>query len=510
MNAAFRQISSLSLSSRLWLVCSLATVIRLACWNLVDVVNRDTVWFIRCAQQLTSTTLRTSFTQEPIHPILIRGVHAVLFPHGTDSGIVNPLSWELAAFLVGIIFTLICIWLLYAITSHLYSPSAGLWAAFFFALQPYAVRYSINGLSELPYTGVMLMGVFLTIKSVAHRRAYLLLAGVCCVLLVLIRKEGIILSAAVVTYLLFQTEVAFRKRFGLILLFLAGILSAMLVYWLMGGRFNWVRDYLTLMTWTRIRQHLFSTVPGVLLASTPVRNPYQLAFDMIAGWVKLSGIVPAALFVVYLFRHKEQTRGSGTGLLLLILCFHLATVFIWASGFGLFVTRYLFPATVVIFPIAFGTLVDLFHSAEHKWAGSSLFLSRAAALAFLPVFVSESLANAWHDRRPEIPAVAKWLVENTPKDAVILAGDNRIGFYCGRLSYPLGNEYAASDFWPVHRFERERWRLVVWIPKKTPRDIEQWKNTLQRNENVAITPAWKLSTAESEVTVFTVQRPAAR
>jgi hypothetical protein len=433
----------------LLLIMLLALTIRLIGWNLIDSLYRDTVNFIVLAEKFSAESFSDT-VQEPLHPLILRGIHTILFPRDVSGPIINQPAWELTVFALGIFFTLICIWLLYAIGRHLHSPAAGLWAAFFLAIMPYGVEYSVNGLSELPFLALILLSIYLVMKSGMKNGWLILLAGLSAALIVLTRKEGFILIPIILLYLLCRRQIGFPRKLKLSALFLAGAAAVFLAYYLIGGRFYWIEQYIEVLR--KLTNRRFGTQacmgdPNYILALHWIDKKYEYLTMPIAGWFKLSGFVPAILFLVYLVKRRSLKVSPGVGLLIAFAIFHTLMVLAQNIVTKAFVTRYLFPACVVLFPIAGLMLAEIIikinlkygKPAEHRRAGL------ITAFILLAALTTETIQNCYTSRHPEILAAARWLDQNTHEDVFLFASDDRVGLYCHRPWENAKLHYLASE-----------------------------------------------------------------
>jgi hypothetical protein len=416
---------------------ALAVGLRLIQWNLIDSLYRDTVNFIAVAERFSAESLKDP-VQEPMHPLMLRGIHAVLFPREVPTPAINVSSWELTVFADGIFFTLICLWLLYAVGKYLHSPATGLWAAFFLAIIPYGVEYSINGLSELPYAAFLFLSVYLILRAKEKNGELLtLIAGACAALLILTRKEGVILIPIMVLYILCQRCINFSSKFKMSAFFLLGTGLLLGGYYLVGGRFYWLSDYVRLLT--KLTHQIFSQQACTgdeqsIFAIYWIGKKYEFLTLPVGGFFKLSGFIPAILFVIYLIKHRALNVNYGINLLILYASLHFAMICVQTFLAKFLVTRYLFPVCMILFPIAGMMMVELLGRANLKFRKPANHhrssLIAAIFLAFL--FILEIIQNGLTSRHPETLSAARWLEANTPVNTLVFTTDDRIGFYSHR------------------------------------------------------------------------------
>jgi hypothetical protein len=425
----------------------MALMIRLVAWDLIDLLYRDTVNFIVCADKFSAESLRDT-VQEPLHPLILRAVHTILFPRDVSGPVLNQPAWELTVFATGMIFTLISLWLLFAIGQYLHSPAAGLWAAFFLAVIPYGTAYSIHGLSELPFLAMLLLSLLLVMKSLKKNAWLIFVAGICTAMLFLCRKEGLILIPVILLYLLCLREITFSRKTRLAGLFLLGAGILFIAYLLLGGQFYWASDYIeTLQKLTHRRFGMQACLcdSDYILALHWFRRKYDFLTMPLAGWFKLSGFVPAILFLIYLFKRRSIRIKPGAGLLITFAAFHLLIVIPQNLIANFFVTRYLFPVCIVLFPIAGLMLAEILikinvncgKPAEHRRAGLIF------AFIFTAALVAETIQNCYTDRHSEITQAADWLRIMTPSDSSVYTTDDRIAFY-GNRTFQNVRLYAFS------------------------------------------------------------------
>jgi len=431
-----RIVGQSSASRKILFVFLLAGATRLIGWQVMPVVYGDTVGFIMHGAGADVSSWTEPGRQEPLHPALIRWTHNILFRGKDRAKVIDPDDWAFSAFLVGLTFTAICMWVLFALGKQLHSTTAGLWAAFFLAVQPYGIRYSTNGLSELPFMAFVLLAVYLVIRASENKRWILTVGGVCTFLAFLVRKEAIVLPAAVILYFLLQRDNRFVRRMAALSLFVLGTACGAGLYLLIGGRFDWCLAPLEFLNWERVTEKIFTAggTEGFVPASLPISKPYELFIPPLWSWVKMSGFLPAILFVGFLFRRGRVKLNRGWSLVGWFLVGHLALCFALLSGTGLFVSRYLFPASVIVFPISAAAMVEVIKhlSVKYDRLVDNPFAHIIPAVALTVVLVPQ--AYQWYllGHRSEVRLAADWLRANTSRDAVIFTTDSRVGFYSQR------------------------------------------------------------------------------
>ncbi len=466
------------------LIFLLAILIRLIGWNMMDFVYRDTVNFIVHAAGFSIDSLRDPL-QEPIHPLLIAAIHRIFFPHAAEIGPLNSSSWELSAFLNGMIFTILILWLLYEIGRFVHSPAAGLAAAFFFAVQPYGIKYGINGLSEIPYLAFILLSLYLAMRLDMQKRWPVLLTGLCVGVVFFIRKEGIILLPVISLYLLGQTQIKLSRRIQLITALLTGTILTILLYLALGGKFAWLDFYFDLY-WRKIRQQVASqgiTTSPFILANmwlTKSIEYFVLPFD----WIRLTGFIPGILFFVFLLRFRRIQINRGWSLLVLYLVFHFSMAFaiVWITK--LIVARYLFPAGVVIFPLAAIPAVEILARLNHRYPGANNQFPLYCALVISIIMSVETFKSCYNGRRGEILAATRWIAAHTPPDAILLTTDDRIGFYSSRPWNTILQSYKTERVKLLRRLGPDRFYIAFRFEKHNDQYIDPWLKQLKNDQNI--------------------------
>ncbi len=407
-------------------VLFMAVAIRFLAWNLINVVSPFTIELIMYGAKANTSAILKEQYQEPFHPIILNLTHSMLFPHEFIGEVINTSSWELTSFLVGLVFTIICLWLLFEIGCHLHSPAAGLWAAFFMAVGYYAVNYSVMGLSESPYLALILLTIYLVLQSSPSRGFLLLLAGACSILSIMTRKEGILTLGAIPLYLFFQQKITLLQRFKQEGFFLAGFVVVGIGFWILGGRFCWLVPYLPPALQSHMQFLTLNTDPNsfFILAELSTSRLFKVLSFILFGWINMSGVLPALLCLAFIFKREKFSLRPGVALLFLYLAFHLSLLCANYYRHGNLDTRYLFPPAVIIFPVAGIVLAELFKQ-RIFWAG---ILTIILIGIYIPVNIHSFIRN----RHPEITAAVQWIAANTPPETFIYTQDSRIGFYCRR------------------------------------------------------------------------------
>ena len=415
-------------------VVVLAAGVRLVYWLTSPSVLRDTVGFIARAAEFTDRTFLQHPVQEPLHPVLIRLAHRLLFPRAFDLGPPDPFAWELAAFTVGMVTSLACLALLYGLGRRLHSPAAGLWAAFFFAVQPYAVIYSVNGLSETTFLAFVLLAVLLTLAADDNRNRWLLAAGAAAMLALLVRKEGIVLLAAIAIYLLLAKPIRPRRRLGQTAAFLAGAGALAALYWLIGGRFLWFGEYLQCFDFRYTIDRFFGPAEGQpnAQASLWISSRYQFFIPLILAWFKQSGFLPVALFLVFALQRRRFPLRPGAILFAIVIVLHLTMVMVQIFGTHRVVSRYMFPPAVMTFPVAGAVLACWLQSLADRTGRPARRFHLSLALILIALLVPEALQRGFSGHRDEIHRTGQWLARNTRADDYLFVEDCRINFYGGR------------------------------------------------------------------------------
>jgi hypothetical protein len=493
----------------LLLIMLLAMTVRLVSWHLTDSLYRDTVNFIVHAEKFSTESLRDT-VQEPLHPLIIRAVHEILFPRDSSGPVLNQPAWELTIFAVGMLFSLVALWLLYAIGRYLHSPAAGLWAAFFLAIIPYGTAYSIHGLSELPFLAMLLLSLFLVMKSLKNSIWLILPAGISAAMMVLCRKEGLILIPLVLLYLLCMREITFNRKTRLAELFLLGAGILFIAYLLLGGRFYWASDYIAILKKLIHRRFNMQACLGdshYILALHWFRRKYDFLTMPLAGWFKLSGFVPAILFLIYLFKRRSLKMNPGAGLLILFAALHLLMVISQNIVMNFFVTRYLFPVCIVLFPIAGAMLAEILIKINAKcWKPAEhLRASHIFAFIFAAILVAETIQNCYTDRHPEILAAARSLREKTPSNAFVFTTDHRIPFY-GNRAFKNIKFYPLTKQIPDSVFSNDPVFLVLDYKFPRQKEVQLQLNQMKTNRNILAEPVQNFTRKNGVIQIYRLSK----
>jgi len=457
------------------LILLLGLGLRITCWNIQDTLYEDSIGYIMDASTLTSDSLLRSQFQEPLHPLILRLAHKIFFPGDVSTNPVNPAAWQTAAFAATLTFSLLSIILIYILGTQLHSKTAGAWAALFTALQPYGIIYAVNGLTESSYIVFFLLALCLALRKSPSLNRLLILAGMSSFLALLIRKDGVILPGIFVVYLLLQKDRSLTNRFLGLLLFFLGFLGGAACYASIGGRFYWLTPYLSSLTavW---RLPIFDRTPLSVLPLATIWgvSHSKIPFLLLAGWFKLSGFIPATLFVLFFLYPRCWSSSRKTLLPLFAFVFQIALVVGFTLKMGYFTTRYLFPAAVVTFPVAGIALAEMLKKIREKYPTWSLTqASLPFALLTLAILIPSVLVSAYHQRRPEILAAAHWIATNSPPDSVLYAGDNRIGFYCLRKNFSVSPLLFRDVMASIHNYRGKNCYLALYFSPSARQTVLQ-------------------------------------
>jgi hypothetical protein len=485
----------------LLVILILAFTIRLVCWNLIDTIYRDSVGYILQASGIDSARILQSCPEEPGHPVALFLAHKVLFPHErqTVPSPPNPFAWELVAFVTGLVFSLASVAVVYVIGRQVHSTPAGLWAAFFLAILPFGVTYSIHGLTEPTYIFFFLTSLYGTLWARPQKPFHFFLLGAWIFLALLVRKDAVILPPVIGIYLLSQSGLKYSARLKLLTVFFCGTLLAIIAFSLCGGRLNWLFSPISALDFNRVYKSLVAITassPFPPLATIWLTHLTQLSFLPVLGWFKMSGIVPAVFFILFLARPRMFPMNHGSRLLVLAMFGQIALVMAFSAGIGYFTTRYLFPAAVVILPIAGAVTVRLLDRLKVKCGmENSALAPPAAALVLLVFWIPSVLLSSYHQRQPEIRAAADWIFAHTPPETFILAPDNRIGFYCRR---PCDTFYSTVNTKP----QRNPFLLALLYKKTEGPNLPYWLQFLNLDQTMKAERVNVFSGRKNEVGLF--------
>ncbi len=469
----------------LFFLIILALLIRIVCWDLSQAIYRDTIGFIHnsCLPDISSFFHHRY--QEPIHTISIRLVHSVLFPREPISKIPNPFTWEFSAFTVGMVFTILCLWLLFKLGTYIHSVQAGLWSAFFLAIQPYAVHYSINGLSELPFLFFILLSILFVIKAINGDNWLLLLAGTSAVFAFLTRKEAIVLPFAIICYLLILKNLTFATKSKYTFLFVLGIIITGGCYAAIGGRINWFVLYLE---HCKKVIHLFAQqgYPSgkFFLASIWMTHKYQISYLALFAWIREAGFLPALLFFIFLLKRKQFTLNIGWGLLILASLFQLSIVLAQCAITTLFVSRYLFPSTVIVFPISAAVMATLINrTIKIKLYSPSkekqFYLT--IVIVILLIFIPMTMKRYFSHHRITEKQAAQWLMLNTNSHSIVISNSERIGFYSQRKFALIYRKGMKTRITYAVRSKLSQCYFALVLKKNKSDKFNQWLKCTKAN-----------------------------
>lgn len=487
-------------------IMALAISLRLMQWHLIDSLYRDSVNFIVHAERFSAESLQHTI-QEPMHPMLLRGMHTILFPREISNQAINVASWELTVFADGIFFTLICLWLLFAIGRYLHSPQAGLWAAFFLAILPYGVEYSINGLSELPFVAILLTSAYLVIKSGGTNGKWLVLtAGILASLLLLTRKEGFILIPIVMIYLLYRRDLKILDRVKLTVFFLLGAGGSLGIYYLVGGGFYWFSEYVE--TLRKLANRNFSKQACAegerfILALHWIGKKYEYVILPIMGWFKLSGFIPAILVLIYLFKRHRMKITAGVGLLFLYALVHFTMVCAQTILTKYFVTRYLFPVCIILFPVAGVMMAEILGRIHLKFKESGRYshIGLIIAIIMTAVFAGEIFQNGMTGRHSEVLSASLWLKTHTPENAIVFVTDDRVGFYSQRHWRNVVTHRLAGEILALPKFQDVTY-LAISYKEREKGYVQLNLNHLQQRRNIQADVVQTFSDKKNKVTIY--------
>ncbi len=497
--------------SILLLIIILAVGFRFFIWQRSNVIYRDSVSFIVHAAANEAKGFLHDKRQEPIYPVLLRLTHDAIWPGEKNASAPNPPTWEVSAILVGTAATVVCIVLLFAIGARIHTPLAGLWAAFFFAFQPYAVHYCVNGMSELPFLVCVLFTAYLVICSGRRRFVFIVSAGCVAVLALLTRKEGIAVFPAVAVYLLLQNRMNISARMKQIALFLAAVLATLALYHLIGGRCIWFGAYVDRLDWQKAMEKIFSAtrIPGnLVLASTWITSVYELITLPLIAWFKVSGFLPGILFIAYLARPRLANCRKGTGLLCLLAGCYLLIIVAQILGTHQVVGRYFFVPSVLIFPVAAAVLIGIVkYAVRNKPATAERRTHIAIAVVMFCLLIPTTIKRYPPNYRQEMHAAARWLQANTSPDDTIWSRDPRPAFYARRMVSRLPWTFRVEYLQKAQRIGFDNCYLVFRGPKlrKEHVALRRWYHYINLRDDVSLKQVAKFKGRKDDVTILQLE-----
>jgi hypothetical protein len=433
-----RPISS---SRILILILFLGIALRLTGWGIIDTIFEDSTGYIKCAAEWKMNDYFQNNQQEPLHILAIRTVHNLFFFSDKSTELIDHFRWEFSAFASAILFSVLSIVLLYLIGRKVDSPAAGLWAAFFLAVLPFGIIYAIHGLTETTHIFFLLSSLYFVLIARPEHAFDFFLVGIWTFLGLLVRKDGVTIPATILVYLLIMKDLRFTRKAKLILAFVLGFICVVTTYFLIGGRFYWIKLFTSDMNWSDLFHKIMadsSAGNGLFLGTVWHLTGLQSVYLPWAGWIKLSGIVPAMLFLAFLAQPKRFSNNRMVWLFIIAFIFQFALVYAFTIKVGYFSTRYLYPASVVALIPAAIVLIRCIETIRVRRKLSTAF-SPALMIAclFLIAYGWAMSQKCYRSRHPEIRSAASWIEINTPANSEIWVTDPRIGFYTNRRHFSV-------------------------------------------------------------------------
>jgi len=411
------------------------------------IIMRDGVRFAMLAQTFLAEPARllTSRTQEPIYPILLARVEAIM--RSLNVGSVK--AWEYAGLTLGIMSSVIIAFAVYLIGREMFGQHVGLLAALLAGLIPKLVSLSANVMSEPVFLAFLAMSVacFLlaTRSNLFLTFVMALLAGALALAAFLTRKEGVIVLSVYAMFLVLPgIGLTVKKRLIVLVMLGAGVAVSLSGYTLAGGRLNWVGQYrrnwvvkiFARSTASPTPQARVERIPRIVAAKT-LRTRRELVWEPIHRLIKLCPWPVALAAMAYpVVRKRYQARRSAL-LLTGIVFGYWAVVYLHAWRYNFLVARYLFPGAVLVMPLAAATIFEIAHIARDRVSdrGSSGMRAHLLAGGIVGLFCAASVVGAACPKVSKainILEAAEWVKANSKPSDRIFTCERRISFYAER------------------------------------------------------------------------------
>lgn len=165
-----------------WILLILSCATRSYVWCTTPIIGRDGVDFINIAKVFSSGNL-TRGLEHPFHP---------LYPMLTSLGLICGMGAESSGRAVSFLLSVSTVIVLYVIGKRMFNPAIAFTGALLLALHPYAVRLSVDVMSDPTYFFFYVAGFGLGYVAINRRTPYLFfLTGSASALAYLTRPEGI-------------------------------------------------------------------------------------------------------------------------------------------------------------------------------------------------------------------------------------------------------------------------------------------------------------------------------
>ena len=166
----------------LWILLSLACIVRLYVWYVTPVLAKDGISYINIAKHFINGNFAGGLTH-PYHP---------LYPLFISLGSVANLEHELSGRIISLLFSILSILTVYIFSKRLFNPQLAFITALLIAFHPYSVRLSVDVRSESLYFFFYMLGFCLGYAALTTKESYLfLLTGTTSALAYLTRPEGV-------------------------------------------------------------------------------------------------------------------------------------------------------------------------------------------------------------------------------------------------------------------------------------------------------------------------------
>jgi hypothetical protein len=424
VQAYFRRVGLTdALISQMLLAVTLAAGAAIRLWqiNALGLNSDEAVYSGQAAAMAQVPYLQDFFPVFRAHPLLYQFLLALIFRYSVS---------DLWPRLLGVVFGVGTIFVLYLLGSLLYGQKAGNIAALFIALMPYHVIATRQGLLDGPLVFFATLTLYLLAKYAdTGRSRWLWVTGVGLGLTFLAKETGIILLGSIYAFLALSREVRIRFR-DLIAsaVLLAVMISPFAISLWLSGAGGTGQSYLI---WQLFRQPNHSW------------DFYLTTVPQAIGYL----VILVALIGLWLLRRERSWKER---LLLWWIIVPIVFFELWPTkGF-----QYLLPIAPPFAVLAAGALVRwspfevsesagerLIQSIISQWLPSLIAISLLipSLQAIQPLASTSFLAGT--GGIPGVRETGDWIDANTPKGAIVLtigpSMANVIRFYGQRTTYAL-------------------------------------------------------------------------
>lgn len=208
-------IVRLAKDKALWLLLFISCAVRIYVWHTTPVIGRDGIDFINIANAFADGNLSEGLTH-PFHPL-----YPLFISFGSKIGI----EFEPSGRLISLLFGVIAVLAIYSVGQKMFDKDEAFISAFIMTIHPYAVRLSVDVMSDSLYFSFYIIGFGLGYVSIVSKRLHLFfLTGIASAFAYLTRPEGISILLITSSWMIVQRIKGHFKSLKPLCFMLAGFL----------------------------------------------------------------------------------------------------------------------------------------------------------------------------------------------------------------------------------------------------------------------------------------------